>query len=55
MVTIIRDRVQDSMKKGKTLAEVQASKPSMDYDGRYSKPGWSGDEFVEAVFRSLSK
>ena len=55
MVTIIRDRVQDLMKKGKSLAEVKSAKPTLDYDGRYSKPGWTGDQFTEVIFRSLSK
>jgi cyclase len=49
MVTIIRDRVQDLMKSGKTLAQVKAAKPSLDYDTRYGP----GDAFVEAVYRSL--
>ncbi len=49
MVTIIRDRVQDLIKKGNTLAQVKAAKPSLDYDTRYG----SGDAFVEAVYRSL--
>ena len=55
MVTIIRDRVRDLMKRGKTLAEVQASKPTFDYDGRYSKPSWTGTQLVEAIYRSLPK
>jgi cyclase len=49
MVTIIRDRIQDLIKKGNTLAQVKAAKPSLDYDTRYG----SGDAFVEAVYRSL--
>jgi cyclase len=49
MVTIIRDRVQDLMKRGKSLAEVKAAKPSLDYDTRYG----NGDVFVEAVYKSL--
>lgn len=49
MVTIIRDRVQDLIKKGNTLAQVKAAKPSLDYDTEYG----SGDTFVEAVYRSL--
>ena len=49
MVTIIRDRVQDLIKKGNTLAQVKAARPSLDYDTRYG----AGDAFVEAVYRSL--
>lgn len=54
MVTIIRDRVQDMVNRGMTLAQVQAAKPTMEYDGLYgSAPGWSTTQFVEAVFRGL--
>ena len=35
MVTIIRDRVQDMVNRGMTLAQVQAAKPTMEYDGLY--------------------
>ena len=49
MVTIIRDRVQDMIKRGLTLAQVKAGKPSLDYDPQYGNP----DAFVEAVYKSL--
>ena len=35
MVTIMRDRVQDMIKKGMTLEQVKAAKPTRDYDPRY--------------------
>ncbi len=54
MVTIIRDRVQDLLRKGKTLEEAKAARPSRDYDRRYSTSAWTGDMFVEAVYKSLS-
>jgi cyclase len=56
MVTIIRDRVQDLVKKGMTLEQVKAARPTLDYDGRYgAKSGpWTTDMFVEAVYRNLS-
>ena len=53
MLTIIRDRVQDMLQKGKTLEEVQAARVSRDYDRRYSTSSWTGDMFIEAVYRSL--
>ena len=54
MVTIIRDRMQDMVNRGMTLAQVQAARPTMEYDGLYgSAPGWSSTQFVEAVFRGL--
>ena len=55
MVTMIRDRVRDSKAKGLTLEQVQAARPTMDFDGRYgSTTGpWTTQMFVEAVYRSL--
>jgi glyoxylase-like metal-dependent hydrolase (beta-lactamase superfamily II) len=57
MLTMIRDRVRDSMKKGMTLAQVKASRPTLDFDGRYgSTTGpWTTDMFVEAVYQSLQE
>jgi glyoxylase-like metal-dependent hydrolase (beta-lactamase superfamily II) len=52
-VTIIRDRVQDLVKQGKTLEQVIAAKPSMDYDGIYGAE--SGRQFIEAIYRDLTK
>jgi cyclase len=54
MLTIIRDRVQDMLHKGKTLEEVKAARLSRDYDRRYSTTAWTGEMFVEAVFNSLN-
>ncbi len=54
MITIIRDRVQDMLRKGKTLEEVKAARLSRDYDRRYSSPAWTGEMFVEAIYKSLS-
>src|SRR5436853_6516585 len=56
MVTIIRDRIQDMIKKGMTLDQVKAAKPTRDYDPIYgSTTGfWTTDMFVEAVYKSLS-
>jgi len=54
-MTIIRDRVQDMIKRGLTLAQVKAARPTKDYDPRYDVPMWTKDQFVEAVYRSLSQ
>jgi cyclase len=54
MVTIIRDRIQDMVKRGLTLAQVKAANPTMEYDGLYgTAQGWSKDQFVEAVYNGL--
>jgi glyoxylase-like metal-dependent hydrolase (beta-lactamase superfamily II) len=57
MVTIIRDRVRDLMKSGRSLAEIQTAQPAKGYMGRYGNSGgaWTTDRFVEAVYRSLAK
>jgi len=56
MATIIRDRVQDLIKKGMTLEQVKAAKPTSDYDPIYGTTTgfWTTDMFVEAVYKSLS-
>jgi glyoxylase-like metal-dependent hydrolase (beta-lactamase superfamily II) len=56
MATIIRDRIQDMVKKGMTLEQVKAAKPTRDYDPRYGaeKGFWTIDKFVEAIYKSLS-
>jgi cyclase len=51
MVAIIRDRVADLVKKGQTLAQVRAARPTRDYDTRYG----SGDALAEAMYRSLTE
>ena len=51
MVTIVRDRVEDMIKKGMTLDQVKAGKPSRDYDTQYKG---SPDAFVEAIYKSLT-
>ena len=57
MTIIIRDRVQDMVKKGMTLEQVKAAKPTFDYDPLYgtSTGFWTTDMFVEAVYKSLKK
>ncbi len=56
MVTIIRDRIQDMIKKRMTLEQVKAAKPTRDCDPIYgSTTGfWTTDMFVEAAYKSLS-
>jgi len=57
MVTIIRDRVQAAVKKGMTLQQVKAAKPSYtyEYEPRFNRnPAWTAEMFVEAIYRNLS-
>jgi cyclase len=57
MLVMIRDRVQDLVKKRQTLAQVKAARPTLDFDGRYGTTTgpWTTDMFVEAVYRSLTE
>jgi glyoxylase-like metal-dependent hydrolase (beta-lactamase superfamily II) len=51
MIVIIRDRIQDMIKRGLTLDQVKAAQPTLDYDTRYGSP----TAFIEAVYRDLSQ
>jgi len=57
MITIIRDRIQDGVKRGQTLEQVKAGKPTLDYDARWGATSgfWTTDQFIEAVYKDLSK
>ena len=57
MVTIIRDRIQALIDDGMSLGEIQAVRPSLDYDTEYGSDtgAWTTEMFVEAVYRSLGE
>ena len=54
MITIIRDRIDDMVKKGMTLDRVKAAKPTADYDPRWSTHAYTADMFIEAAYKSLT-
>jgi cyclase len=53
MLTAIRDRVEKEKKAGKTLAEVQAAKPSAEFDAMWGKGMMAPDAFVALVYNTL--
>jgi glyoxylase-like metal-dependent hydrolase (beta-lactamase superfamily II) len=55
MITIIRDVVQDMIKRGMSLEQVKAADPTKGYRARFGSDtgAWTTDRFVEAVYRSL--
>jgi len=55
MVTIIRDRIRRMVEMGMTLRQVQAAKPTADYDGRYGATSgrWTTEQFVAAAYENL--
>jgi glyoxylase-like metal-dependent hydrolase (beta-lactamase superfamily II) len=52
MLFIVRARIADLVKQGKTLAQVQAARPALDYDSRYGNDKQSAD-FVAAIYTDL--
>jgi glyoxylase-like metal-dependent hydrolase (beta-lactamase superfamily II) len=56
MMTILRDRFRDMIKRGMTLEEFKTQKPTRDYDPLYGadKGFWTTDKFIEAAYKSLS-
>jgi cyclase len=57
MLVIVRDRIQDLIKKGRTLEQIKAARPTLDYDPRYAAASgpWTTAMFIEAVYQDLSK
>jgi len=55
MVIIIRDRIQSMINKGMSLSQIEAARPTLEYDPRYgaSTGPWTTDMFVAAVYRGL--
>jgi cyclase len=55
-ITIVRDRVQDSIDRGMTLAQVQAANPTLGYRGQYGTDTgpWTTEMFVAAVYAELA-
>jgi glyoxylase-like metal-dependent hydrolase (beta-lactamase superfamily II) len=49
MVVIVRDRVRALIDEGKSLGEIEAARPTLDYDSRYG----SGEAFVRSIYDSL--
>ena len=57
MVVIIKERIEDMVKRGMTVEQVKAAKPTLDYDLHYgAETGpWTTAMFIEAVYRDVSK
>ena len=56
MVTIIRDRVQDLIDRGMTLAQVLAANPTLGYRSQYGTDSgpWTTEMFVAAIYNELA-
>ncbi len=55
VVTIVRDRIRDMIRRDMTLEQVKAANPTLDFDRRYATDYWTADMFVDAVYRDLSQ
>jgi glyoxylase-like metal-dependent hydrolase (beta-lactamase superfamily II) len=55
-MTIVRDRVQDLIDQGMTLAQVQAANPTLGYRSQYGTDSgpWTTEMFVAAVYNELA-
>src|SRR3546814_7951035 len=55
MFTVIRDRIAAMKKKGMSIKEVKAARPTYDFDPRYGadKGFWTTEKFIEAVYETL--
>lgn len=55
MATIVRDRLLDAHKRGRTLEQVKAEGLLKDFEGRYgaAQGFWTTDGFLEAAYNSL--
>ena len=57
MLTIIRDRVQDAIKRGQSLAQVKADKRiTLEFEDRHGSTSgpWTTDMFLEAIYQNLT-
>lgn len=57
MVTIIRDRIRDLIRRRMSLPQVKAARPTRDYNGRYGTESgpWTTDMFIEAIYNDLNR
>jgi cyclase len=55
MVVILRDRIANLVDQGMTLEQIMATKPTLDYDLRYSTQAWTPAMFVAAVYDDLKQ
>jgi cyclase len=55
MMTIIFERVRDAAAAGKSLAQIKALKPTLEYDPLYSVPGWTGEMLVDAIYNDVRR
>jgi cyclase len=55
MVTIIRDRIREYVKRGMTVDQVKAARPTLDFEPRYGTDTgfWTTAQFIEAIYADM--
>ena len=53
MLVIVTDRIRGLRSKGMTLEQIEASRPSLDYDTEYHATPADANRFVESIYRTL--
>jgi glyoxylase-like metal-dependent hydrolase (beta-lactamase superfamily II) len=55
-ITVVRDRVQDLLDEGRTLAQVKAANPTLGYRSQYGTDTgpWTTEMFVETIYNELA-
>jgi cyclase len=56
MVTIVRDRIREYVKRGMTLEQVKDRKPTLDFDPRYGTDTgfWTTAQFIEVIYKQMA-
>jgi glyoxylase-like metal-dependent hydrolase (beta-lactamase superfamily II) len=56
MATIVRDRIREYVKRGMTLEQVKAKKPTLDFDPRYGSDSgfWTTSMFIDVIYKQMA-
>jgi cyclase len=54
MVTIIRDRIREYVKRGMTAVQVKAKKPTFDFDRRYADGFIKPDALIDVIYKQMA-
>lgn len=55
MLATVRHRIALAVKAGKSLQEVQADKPTAEWDAKWGNGFIKSDKFVEIVYQDMRK
>ena len=57
MVTIVRDRVREYVRRGLSLEAIKEARPTLDWDPRYGTDSgfWTTSMFIDAIYRDMTR